>query len=88
MKRGQTDRQTDRLTLRLLDQLGPEGRVGENIQEIKKAIGCRRLPKYISSIVKVSSYSNQKTFLSEIEFFLYLFLFSLQQRLVYRFIVA
>ena len=26
----QTDRQTDKKTWRLLDQLGPEGRVGEN----------------------------------------------------------
>ena len=34
MERGQTDRQTDKhthtRTSRLLDQLGPEGRVGEN----------------------------------------------------------
>ena len=34
MKRGQTDTQTDRQThrqtIRLLDQLDPEGRVGEN----------------------------------------------------------
>ena len=30
MGRGQTDRQTDTQTIRLLDQLGPEGRVGEN----------------------------------------------------------
>ena len=28
--RGQTHKQTDTLTLRLLDQLGPEGPVGEN----------------------------------------------------------
>ena len=30
MGRGQTNRQTDRRTCRLSDQLGPEGRVGEN----------------------------------------------------------
>ena len=32
MERGQTHRQTDTQTIRLLDQLGPEGRVGENIE--------------------------------------------------------
>ena len=30
MGRGQTDTHTDTRTCRLLDQLGPEGRVGEN----------------------------------------------------------
>jgi hypothetical protein len=31
MGRGHTDRQTDKQSLWLLDQLGPEGRVGENV---------------------------------------------------------
>ena len=35
MGRGQTHRHTDRRTCRLSDQLGPEGRVGENIQKSK-----------------------------------------------------
>ena len=44
MKRGhQTDRQTDRkkdkLTSQLLDQLGPEGRVGENPSSLTSKAG-------------------------------------------------
>ena len=38
MKRGQTNTQTHKQTIRPLDQLGPEGRVGEN----KKIIITRK----------------------------------------------
>ena len=44
-----TDRQTCRRTCRLPDQLGPEGRVGENIARIAKS--C---PENISLVVEVS----------------------------------
>ena len=43
MKRGQTDRQT----LQLLDQLGPEGRVGEKKKKKEKKIIIRKTYDFI-----------------------------------------
>ena len=46
--KGTSDKQTDRRTCRLLDQLGPEGRVGEkslNLGNIKKHLIKRKSTK-------------------------------------------
>ena len=54
MKRGQTDRHTSQL----LDQLGPEGRVGENHKSIPK--GSQKYPKISQKYPKIILNVSQK----------------------------
>ena len=54
MKMGQTDTQTDtqthRQTIRLLDQLGPEGRFGENLGGEKENREEGRMETFVCNI--------------------------------------
>ena len=60
----QTGRQTDGRTWQLLDQLGPEGRVGENRKQSKKKRKKSRksfkLVKKLSKNVKIYFFSPEK----------------------------
>ena len=62
MGRGHTNTQTDRRTCRLLDQLGPEGRVGENI------LMCRKCLRKCKDIKNAKIHSNRTKSCQEKEF--------------------